>query len=93
MLLFNSVCREQWIRAKYERKEFVHAENGRINGDSKSYITGIENIMFVTTVIPTYLNYPNKAILILSKFGDSPIIDHSKFIVTFFHKLACSNSV
>ena len=31
------VCREQWIRAKYERKEFVHATNGTVE---KSYVSG-----------------------------------------------------
>lgn len=37
----NLVCREQWIRAKYERKEFVHNDNGIIDNDaSKPYITG-----------------------------------------------------
>ena len=38
-LLYSSVCREQWIRAKYERKEFLHTENGIVDSE-KPYITG-----------------------------------------------------
>ena len=39
-LSYSSVCREQWIKAKYERKEFVHNDNGLVDNSPKSYITG-----------------------------------------------------
>ena len=38
-LLYSSVCREQWIRAKYERKEFLHTDNGIVDSENP-YITG-----------------------------------------------------
>ncbi len=49
MLSHSSVCREQWIRAKYERKEFVEEV-----GDSRpSYMTGglLESQAPVCTVV------------------------------------------